>query len=102
MESAFIFGCLFGMGIRMTVSRVIRQPLLYKCHQYPKYMFLTGLAFSGFDWIRRLSLETLCEKEELQEFLVRTARINQLATGAESVGDYKKEFIQIAVDEHIY
>lgn len=29
MESAFIFGCLFGMGIRMTVSRVIRQPLLY-------------------------------------------------------------------------
>ena len=39
-------------------------------------MFLTGIAFSGFDWIRRLSLETLCEKEELQEFLVRTARIN--------------------------
>ena len=39
-------------------------------------MLLTGLAFSGFDWVRRLSLETLCEKEELNEFLLRTARIN--------------------------
>lgn len=65
-------------------------------------MLASGLFFSFLDWTRRLALENLCEKEELQDHLARIAEINQLTTGAESVGDYKKEFLAIAVEEHIY
>lgn len=32
MESAFIFGAVFGVGLRMTVARVVRKPFLYSTY----------------------------------------------------------------------